>query len=121
VAASSASSSSGLQQEDNAFDRLAHGDDGHAKSLSLFERVASAAFPRLGRGAGGSAVEPSLGGGQQGSHGGAEQAGSSGSANASVPSSKDLEIPAFLRRQDGQSAWAQPNVMMGQSLSGQNP
>lgn len=101
VAASSASSSSGLQQEDNAFDRLAHGDDGHAKSLSLFERVASAAFPRLGRGAGGSGVEPSLGGGQQGSHGGAEQAGSSGSANASVPSSKDLEIPAFLRRQEG--------------------
>lgn len=102
AAASSASSSSGLQQEDNAFDRLAHGDDGHAKSLSLFERVASAAFPRLGRGAGGSGVEPSLGGGQQGSHGGAEQAGSSSSANASAnASSKDLEIPAFLRRQEG--------------------
>ncbi|MCA3248830.1 MAG: cell division protein FtsZ [Holosporaceae bacterium] len=97
VAASSASSSSGLQQEDNAFDRLAHGDDGHAKSLSLFERVASAAFPRLGRGSGGASVEPSLGGGQQGSQGGGEQAGSS-SANAS---SKDLEIPAFLRRQEG--------------------
>ena len=101
AAASSASSSSGLQQEDNAFDRLAHGDDGHAKSLSLFERVASAAFPRLGRGSGGASVEPSLGGGQQGSHGGAEQAGSSSSANASASSSKDLEIPAFLRRQDG--------------------
>lgn len=96
-ASASTASSSGLHQEDNAFDRLAHGDDSHAKSLTLFERVASAAFPRLGRGSGGASVEPSLGGGQQGSQGGGEQAGSS-SANAS---SKDLEIPAFLRRQEG--------------------
>jgi hypothetical protein len=97
-AAASTASSGGLHQEDNAFDRLAHGDDSHAKSLTLFERVASAAFPRLGRGSGGAAVEPSLGGGQQGAQGGGEQAGSSSSANAS---SKDLEIPAFLRRQEG--------------------
>jgi cell division protein FtsZ len=97
-ASASTASSSGLHQEDNAFDRLAHGDDSHAKSLTLFERVASAAFPRLGRGSGGAAVEPSLGGGQQGAQGGGEQAGSSSSANAS---SKDLEIPAFLRRQEG--------------------
>ncbi|MBM3602348.1 MAG: cell division protein FtsZ [Alphaproteobacteria bacterium] len=95
-ASSTASGASSLHQEDNAFDRLAHGDDSHAKSPSLFERVASAAFPRLGRGAGG--VEPSLGG-QSGAHGGGEQASSGGSsANASA---KDLEIPAFLRRQDG--------------------
>ncbi len=97
-ASASTASSSGLHQEDNAFDRAAHGDDSHAKSLTLFERVASAAFPRLGRGSGGAAVEPSLGGGQQGAQGGGEQAGSSSSANAS---SKDLEIPAFLRRQEG--------------------
>jgi cell division protein FtsZ len=82
-------------------DEQAYNDDLHGRSPSLFERVTNAAFPRLGRNPAGSGqpagVEPSFGGANDGGAAASPQ-GAAPNPSSGNPS-KDLEIPAFLRRQ----------------------
>jgi cell division protein FtsZ len=82
-------------------DEQSYNDDLHGRSPSLFERVTNAAFPRLGRNPAGSGqpagVEPSFGGANDGGAAASPQ-GAAPNPSSGNPS-KDLEIPAFLRRQ----------------------